>query len=99
MEHWYGLPEAMLTSSTLQNYPLNYNYSNEQHRFEEAGRLWKQAAAPFTPKWNAVMDSLLALDFTLDPTFDTYEAARDLQLLVLAVSRHLDHLADPGDGA
>lgn len=24
------------------------------------------------------MDSLLALDFTLDPTFDTYEAARDL---------------------
>ncbi len=78
MEHWYGLPESMLTSSTLQNYPLSYNYSNEQHRFEEAGRLWKQAAAPYTPKWNAVMDSLLAMDFTLDPTFDTYEAARDL---------------------
>lgn len=78
MEHWYGLPEAMLSSSTLQNYPLSYNYSNEQHRFEEAGRLWKQAAAPFTSKWNAVMDSLIAMDFTLDPTFDTYEAARDL---------------------
>ena len=78
MEHWYGLPEAMLTNSTVQNYPLNYNYSNEQHRFEEAGRLWKQAAAPFTPKWNAVMDTLLSMDFTLDPTFDTYEASRDL---------------------
>lgn len=78
MEHWYGLPEAMLTSSTIQNYPLNYNYSNEQHRFEEAGRLWKQAAAPFTPKWNAVMDTLIKMDFTLDPTFDTYEASRDL---------------------
>ncbi len=78
MEHWYGLPEAMLPNSSIQNYPLNYNYSNEQNRFEEAGRLWKQAAAPYTPKWNAVMDTLLKLDFTLDPTFDTYEAARDL---------------------
>ena len=78
MEHWYGLPEAMLTGSTIQNYPLNYNYSNEQHRFEEAGKLWKQAAQPFTPKWNAVMDTLLEMGFTLDPTFDTYEASRDL---------------------
>jgi hypothetical protein len=78
MEHWYGLPEAMLPNSSIQNYPLSYNYSNEQHRFEEAGRLWKQAAAPHTEKWNAVMDTLLKLDFTLDPTFDTYEAARDL---------------------
>jgi hypothetical protein len=78
MEHWYGLPEAMLSNSTLQNYPLSYNYANEQHRFEEAGRLWKQAAPPFSPKWNAVMDTLLKMDFTLDPTFDTYEATRDL---------------------
>ncbi len=78
MEHWYGLPEAMLTNSSLQNYPLNYNYSNEQNRFEEAGRLWKQAAPPYSEKWNEVMDKLLKLDFTLDPTFDTYEAARDL---------------------
>ena len=76
MEHWYGLPEAMLSNSTLQNYPLSYNYANEQHRFEEAGRLWKQAAPPFSPKWNAVMDTLLKLDFTLDPTFDTYEIGR-----------------------
>lgn len=78
MEHWYGLPEAMLSNSTLQNYPLSYNYANEQHRFEEAGKLWKQAAPPFSPKWNAVMDTLLKMDFTLDPTFDTYEATRDL---------------------
>jgi hypothetical protein len=77
MEHWYGLPESMLTNYTVQDYPLNYNYSNEQHRFEEAGRLWKQAAKPFTPKWNAVMDTLLKLDFTLDPTFNIYEATRD----------------------
>jgi hypothetical protein len=78
MEHWYGLPEAMFTGQTIQNYPLNYNYANEQDRFENAGRLWKQAAAPYSEKWNEVMNKLLSLDFTLDPTFDTYEASRDL---------------------
>ena len=78
MEHWYGLPEALFVDRTIQYYPLDYNYNNEQHRFEEAGRLWKQAAAPYSDHWNAVMDELLALDFTLDPTFNIYEASRDL---------------------
>ncbi len=78
MEHWYGLPEAMFTNKTIQNYPLDYNYSNEQDRFGEAGTLWKQAAAPYSEKWNAVMNELISLDYTLDPTFDTYEASRDL---------------------
>ena len=79
MEHWYGLPEALFVDRTIQDYPLDYNYNNEQNRFEEAGRLWKQAAAPYSEHWNAVMDELLALDFTLDPTFNIYEASRDLQ--------------------
>jgi Amidohydrolase family len=79
MEHWYGLPEALFTKQTIQQYPLSYNYSNEQHRFEEAGKLWKQAAAPYSDHWNKVMNELLALDFTLDPTFNIYEANRDLQ--------------------
>lgn len=78
MEHWYGLPEAMLENGTLQNYPADYNYNNEQHRFEEAGKLWKQAAAPYTEKWNKVMNELIAADFTLDPTMNIYEANRDL---------------------
>ncbi|TAL40900.1 MAG: amidohydrolase [Chitinophagaceae bacterium] len=78
MEHWYGLPEALFTNKTVQSYPLNYNYSNEQNRFEEAGKLWKQAAPPYSEKWNAVMNELLNLDFTIDPTFNIYDASRDL---------------------
>lgn len=78
MEHWYGLPEALFEGQTVQNYPLDYNYSNEQHRFENAGKLWKQAAPPFSKKWNEVMDELLKLDFTIDPTFNIYDATRDL---------------------
>jgi len=79
MEHWYGLPEALFEDRTVQHYPLDYNYQNEQHRFEEAGKLWAQAAKPYTDHWNAVMDELISLDFTLDPTLNIYEASRDLQ--------------------
>lgn len=78
MEHWYGLPEALFVDRTVQHYPLDYNYQNEQDRFQEAGRLWQQAAKPFSDHWNKVMDELLKLDFTLDPTFNIYEASRDL---------------------
>lgn len=78
MEHWYGLPEALFEDRTIQDFRLDYNYQNEQHRFGEAGKLWLQATAPYSDHWNAVMDELLALDFTLDPTFNIYEANRDL---------------------
>ncbi|MFM2392563.1 MAG: hypothetical protein RLZZ546_540, partial [Bacteroidota bacterium] len=78
MEHWYGLPEALFDDKTLQDYPSDYNYNNEQNRFEEAGKLWKQAAKPGSERWNYVMEELLKLDFTLDPTFNIYDANRDL---------------------
>jgi hypothetical protein len=78
MEHWYGLPEALFEDRTVQDYPLDYNYQNEQDRFEEAGKLWKQAAKPYSEHWNSVMNELIELDFTIDPTFNIYEASRDL---------------------
>jgi len=78
MEHWYGLPEALFDDRTVQDYPADYNYANEQDRFSQAGNLWKQAAQPGSKRWNEVMDELLKLDFTLDPTFNIYEANRDL---------------------
>lgn len=81
MEHWYGLPEAMFTDRTVQHYSLDYNYQNEQDRFGEAGTLWKQTAAPFSEKWNQVMNELLSLNFTLSPTFVAYLANRDLMAL------------------
>ncbi|HVS63475.1 MAG TPA: amidohydrolase family protein [Thermoanaerobaculia bacterium] len=78
MQHWYGLPEAMFEDKVIQDYPVAYNYQNEAHRFGEAGRLWKQAAPPHSEKWNAVMNELLELDFTIVPTFVAYLASRDL---------------------
>ncbi|MEM9313192.1 MAG: amidohydrolase family protein [Pseudomonadota bacterium] len=78
MEHWYGLPEAMFDDRVVQDYPLGYNYNNEQDRFGEAGRLWLQAAPPGSDTWNNTIAELIDLDFTLSPTFTIYEANRDL---------------------
>ena len=78
MEHWYGLPEALFDSRTVQDYPANYNYNDEYHRFAQAGRLWRQAAQPHSEKWNKVMDELLGLGFVLSPTLTIYEASRDV---------------------
>lgn len=78
MEHWYGLPEAMFDKQTIQDYPPEYNYNNEQDRFGAAGRLWLQTAKPDSPKWNAVRDELIDMDFTINPTMTIYEASRDL---------------------
>jgi len=77
-EHWYGLPEALFDDRTVQDYPVDYNYNDESHRFGEAGRLWEQAAAPGSARWNEVMTTLLSRDFTLVPTLTIYEASRDL---------------------
>jgi imidazolonepropionase-like amidohydrolase len=78
MEHWYGLPEALFADRTIQDFPADYNYNDEQHRFGQAGRLWKQAAPPGSERWNAVMNEFLTLRFVMDPTFTIYEASRDL---------------------
>lgn len=78
MTHWYGLPEALFADQVIQDYPLDYNYSDEQHRFEEAGKLWKQAADPGSPEWNSMLEQLLETDFEINPTFTIYEAGRDL---------------------
>jgi hypothetical protein len=78
MEHWYGLPEALFEERAIQDYPLDYNYGDEQHRFGQAGRLWSQAAAPGSAKWNEVRDELIELGLTLNPTLTIYEASRDL---------------------
>ena len=85
MEHWYGLPEALFEDRIVQDYPTDYIYNNEQDRFAQAGRLWKQAAKPGSDKWNEVMDTLLERDFALDPTFTIYLASRDLMRMSRAI--------------
>jgi imidazolonepropionase-like amidohydrolase len=78
MTHFYGLMESMLTDHSIQDWPLDYNYNDEQHRFGNVGRLWYQSAEPGSEKWNALIQRFLELDFGIDPTMTIYEASRDV---------------------
>ncbi|MGH7496496.1 MAG: amidohydrolase family protein [bacterium] len=74
IEHWYGVPDAALDG--VQNFPPDFNYSNELHRFRYAGRLWREANPE---KLQRVLQALVEAGVAWDPTFCIYEAARDLQ--------------------
>ena len=78
MTHYYGLFEALFEGRTIQDYPADYNYQNEQHRFGQVGRLWNQSAEPGSEAWNELIDRFLELDFGIDPTMTIYEASRDV---------------------
>jgi cytosine/adenosine deaminase-related metal-dependent hydrolase len=78
LEHWYGLPESLFTDRTVQDFPYDYNYNDEYHRFGQAGRLWKQAAKRGSEKWNQAIEEYLELDFVFSPTMTIYEASRDV---------------------
>ena len=78
MTHYYGLFEALFEDRTIQDFPPDYNYQNEQDRFGQVGRLWYQSAEPGSETWDALIDRFLELDFGLDPTMTIYEASRDV---------------------
>jgi cytosine/adenosine deaminase-related metal-dependent hydrolase len=75
IEHWYGIPDAAILDR-VQGFPSYYNYNNETDRFRWAGHLWREA----DPKrLDMVLDSMVARHVAWVPTFDIYEASRDLQ--------------------
>ncbi len=76
--HFYGLFESMLTQHSIQDWPLDYNYNDEQHRFGNVARLWYQAAEPGSEQWNDLIQQFLDLGLAMDPTFTIYEASRDV---------------------
>jgi imidazolonepropionase-like amidohydrolase len=73
IEHWYGIPDAALHGS--QNFPADYNYWIENHRFRYAGRLWREADPE---KLKKVLQTMVEKGVAWDPTFAIYEANRDL---------------------
>jgi imidazolonepropionase len=77
-EHYYGLPEALFESRTIQNFPDHYNYGDEYLRFSVAGQMFQQAARPGSQKWIDTLDAFLETGFTFVPTFNIYEANRDV---------------------
>jgi cytosine/adenosine deaminase-related metal-dependent hydrolase len=75
IEHWYGVPDAAILDGR-QDFPSDYNYNNETHRFRWAGRLWREADPA---RLDSVLSSMVRADVAWVPTMDIYEASRDLQ--------------------
>ncbi|WP_170163814.1 amidohydrolase family protein [Eilatimonas milleporae] len=77
IEHWYGVPEALLSGSDLQPYTPDYNFFDEIARFSDWVGIWEKTVHPGSPKWEAVLASLLETNVTLNPTLAISESMRD----------------------
>ncbi len=77
-EHSYGIPETLLEEQTLQAFPADYDYGDEYLRFSAAGQTFMQAAKPGSAKWQSVLTRFLEAGHTFVPTFNVYDANRDL---------------------
>ena len=76
--HFYGLFEALYSSSDVQPWPADMNYNDEQHRFGQVARQWDLIHPPGSPEWKALLQELKELGTVLDPTMVAYLASRDV---------------------
>ncbi len=76
--HFYGHFESLLGESRLPQYPITYNYLDEQSRFAWVARLAEQVGEPGSKAWDDYVDLLIENDVTLSPTFNIYAASRDV---------------------
>jgi imidazolonepropionase-like amidohydrolase len=78
MTHYYGLFESLLKDSSIQTYPVNQNYNDEQHRFGQVARLWDKIHPRGSEQWNALIKEWVDRKFIIDPTMTIYSAGRDV---------------------
>jgi hypothetical protein len=87
MPHAWGLPDSLLDQSTVRDYPPEYDYNDDTIKMH-TGRGWQDTVPPGSRKWNAVIDELVAMDFTYAPTFSVFEVHRDLMAAMNAEWNH-----------
>jgi hypothetical protein len=78
--HHYGYAESVLNRD-VQDYPVDYNFYDENHRFREAAKVWYEVGEnPETRDrlLNELVDTLVAYGVTMQPNRATYEANRDV---------------------
>lgn len=75
--HFYGHFESLLDGRSIQDYPANYNYYNEQIRFGEVAEIWDDIEVR-DEDWNQYLQQQIDNGVTFNPTFGIYAASRDL---------------------
>ncbi|MGC4251636.1 MAG: amidohydrolase family protein [Sphingobium sp.] len=76
--HYYGHMESLLKDRAIQDFPVSYDYNNEQNRFGEVAAIWNQVYGPDSKQWHEYLEAQKANHVTFDPTFNIYAASRDL---------------------
>jgi imidazolonepropionase-like amidohydrolase len=78
MTHFYGLFESLLADYSVQPYPVDHNYNDEQNRFGQVARLWDKIHPRGSKEWNDLIDEWVERRFIIDPTLTIYAASRDV---------------------
>jgi len=76
--HFYGHFESLLKDTVVQDWPVDMNANDEQHRFGQVARMWNKIYEPGSPEWKAYLQEHLKLGTTFDPTMTIYSAGRDV---------------------
>ncbi|MCH8684537.1 amidohydrolase family protein [Pedomonas mirosovicensis] len=76
--HFYGHFESLLKNGPIQDWPVDYNYQDEQDRFGNVANLAKESFAPGSKQWWAYLEEQKKNGVTFDPTMTIYAASRDL---------------------
>jgi hypothetical protein len=76
--HFYGHFEALLKGTTVQPWPHQMNYNDEQWRFSQVAHLWDKVYEPGSPQWKAYLEAHIELGTIMDPTMTAYAAGRDV---------------------
>ncbi len=77
--HSYGLFESLLKDTTVQDYPADQNYNDEQQRFGQVARNWDKIHPRGSEEWNALIAEWVKGGTVLNPTMVIYSAGRDLE--------------------
>jgi Amidohydrolase family len=77
--HSYGLFESLLKDTTVQDYPADQNYNDEQMRFGQVARNWDKIYPRGSDQWNALITEWVKGGTVLNPTMVIYSAGRDLE--------------------
>ena len=75
--HYYGLFEPLLRDRSLQAFPADQNYNDDQMRWSAQGRIWDQIYPRGGKQWNELLQFFLDHRTVLDPTMSAYVALRD----------------------
>jgi imidazolonepropionase-like amidohydrolase len=76
--HYYGIFESILNKHSIQDWPVNYNYANEDNRFAHVPDLKEQSFQPESKEWEGLIKFFLKHNTFLSPTFYTYSTQRNM---------------------